>query len=372
MLGRLTTAAVLLGLSLTWSGHAMGAATPEQLARTVVPRMERVAACSWDRPGHNPFMGDVVASIDRYVDIPTLVRIRLKERMRQHRYDDLVSIRRDSIEGKRSYEPQIRDMHFGWDRVCSQVSRAGWGDAMRERGLVYCDSGHCILVPTVCRNVSRITPRPDAVSDAREAAGATDPARQGAEPSDMAPVVVATPITSSFAEAVADANVPLWPGTEAPPTGDGGTLFPPFAGGLPDDPGGAGAMPGPAWPGGPSGGGGGAGGPGASDPGAGGDPVQDGGPIFGGGPGGGGGGGDSDEDGGGPPGGGGGGFPGGGGGGWTGGGNLPPGGGGGAVSPIPEPATWAHLVVGLIALAGVTMRRRQARGTASCITQKRS
>jgi len=28
---------------------------------------------------------------------------------------------------------------------------------MQERGLVYCDSGQCILVPTVCRNVSRIT-----------------------------------------------------------------------------------------------------------------------------------------------------------------------------------------------------------------------
>lgn len=27
---------------------------------------------------------------------------------------------------------------------------------MQERGLVYCDGGDCILVPTVCRNVSRI------------------------------------------------------------------------------------------------------------------------------------------------------------------------------------------------------------------------
>jgi hypothetical protein len=32
--------------------------------------------CSWDRPGVNPFMGDVVAAVDRYQDIPAAPRER--------------------------------------------------------------------------------------------------------------------------------------------------------------------------------------------------------------------------------------------------------------------------------------------------------
>lgn len=117
-------------------------------------------SCSWDRPGVNPFMGDVVAAVDRYQDIPAEVRERLKTRMTARRYDEMVSIRRDSIMGKQRYDNQIRDMHFGSGSVCGTVSRARWSDDSQERGLVYCESGYCILVPTVCRNVSRITRRP--------------------------------------------------------------------------------------------------------------------------------------------------------------------------------------------------------------------
>ncbi len=117
-------------------------------------------ACSWDRPGHDPFMGDVVAAVDRYQDIPVNVRQRLKSRMARRDYDDVVSIRRDSIAGRAKkirYGSTIRDMHFGNSRLCHSVSRAAWTQETQERGLVYCESGQCILVPTVCRNVSRIS-----------------------------------------------------------------------------------------------------------------------------------------------------------------------------------------------------------------------
>lgn len=114
--------------------------------------------CAWDRPGHDPFMGDVVAAVDRYQDIPVEVRKRLKARMLRRDYDDVVSIRRDSITGRAQarYGSAIRDMHFGRSKVCAAVSRAAWTAQMQERGLVYCDGDQCILVPTVCRNVSRI------------------------------------------------------------------------------------------------------------------------------------------------------------------------------------------------------------------------
>ncbi|MBS0447118.1 MAG: MHFG family PEP-CTERM protein [Proteobacteria bacterium] len=115
-------------------------------------------------------MGDVPSAIDRYTDIPADVRARLKERMKRLDYDDLVSIRRDGIEGGRGYDPEIRDMYFGSGRVCHSVTRSRWTTDQQERGLVYCESGQCILVPTVCRNVSRITPvaaaAPPAAADA--------------------------------------------------------------------------------------------------------------------------------------------------------------------------------------------------------------
>ena len=113
-------------------------------------------ACSWDRPGHNPFMGDVVAAVDRYPDIPAATRAKLKARMAARQYDEIATIRRDSIDGRARYAPEIRDMHFGQGQVCGTVTRARWTPQMQERGLVYCEDGQCILVPTVCRNVSRI------------------------------------------------------------------------------------------------------------------------------------------------------------------------------------------------------------------------
>jgi hypothetical protein len=125
---------------------------------TPLPATATVDACAWDRPGNDPFMGDVVAAVDRYQDIPVDVRERIKARMVKRDYDDVVSIRRDTITGRARvrYGSTIRDMHFGSAKLCRSVSRAAWSAQMQERGLVYCDSGQCILVPTVCRNVSRI------------------------------------------------------------------------------------------------------------------------------------------------------------------------------------------------------------------------
>jgi len=114
-------------------------------------------ACSWDRPGVNPFMGDVVAAVDRYTDLPEATRTRLKARMTTRDYDEVVSIGRDAIVGKARYGSEIRQMHFGASSVCNTVTRAKWTQTMQERGLVYCEGAQCIVVPTVCRNVSRIT-----------------------------------------------------------------------------------------------------------------------------------------------------------------------------------------------------------------------
>ena len=124
--------------------------------------------CSWDNPGHNPYTGGAAAAIDRYTDIPAAVRSTLKRRLAEGQSDDKVSITRDHIAGKYQYDPAIRDMHFGRASVCATVTRDKWAETRNEPGAVYCVGEHCILVPRICGNVSRIT--------------RTDPAKVAAAP----------------------------------------------------------------------------------------------------------------------------------------------------------------------------------------------
>lgn len=133
-----------------------------------------VPHCSWDRPGANPFMGDVVAAVDRYRDIPDSVRATLKQRIAARQYDEVATIRRDEVVGAYRYA-DLRDMHFGGGTICRSVTRTRWKDGIEERGLVYCEAGHCIIVPTVCRNVSRITRVPMRSGQSETAVGPPAP-----------------------------------------------------------------------------------------------------------------------------------------------------------------------------------------------------
>jgi hypothetical protein len=153
---RLALIALCCGLRGLTSAAQAAAPSVDPMPQTVV-----FDHCSWDRPGVNPFMGELPAAVDGYRDIPPEVRARLKARMEKRDYDDLVSIRRDSIDGRGGFDygNTISDMHFGTHQLCRSVTRSSWSPQMQERGLVYCESGQCILVPTVCRNVSRITRR---------------------------------------------------------------------------------------------------------------------------------------------------------------------------------------------------------------------
>ena len=122
--------------------------------------------CSWDSPGHNPFTGDVAAAVYRYKEIPRSIADRLSARMVKLQYDDVAEITRDRIKGQAEYT-DLRRMHFGKKSVCAgAVSRSKWGSRV-ERGLVYCEETHCIVVPTVCNNVALVTKVPAAVPQER-------------------------------------------------------------------------------------------------------------------------------------------------------------------------------------------------------------
>ena len=184
--------------------------------------------CSWDRPGVNPFMGDVVAAVDHYQDIPAATREKLKARMKARSYDDIAVIERDAIKGRAEYAPEISDMHFGPGAVCRTVTRTQWTAKMQERGLVYCEDGQCILVPTVCRNVSRIRrlARPAAIAPS-QAGNVASSTREGEDNSPLefeapaaGPMAAASP--DSFAQ---QSGVPTLAGGGAPGQGSGGGLI---------------------------------------------------------------------------------------------------------------------------------------------------
>jgi hypothetical protein len=138
--------------------------------------------CSWDHPGSNPYTGSPAAAIDRYTDIPESVRGTLKRRLEDHLPDDAVSITRDHISGKNQYDATIRDMHFGAASVCGTVTRTQWSERHAEPAAVYCVGEHCILVPKVCGNVSRISKvAPAAPAQAARQAHASDKPPQFAD-----------------------------------------------------------------------------------------------------------------------------------------------------------------------------------------------
>jgi hypothetical protein len=115
--------------------------------------------CSWNSPGHNAFMGDRPSAISSYA-IPADIRAKLKTKMLGLQYDDVVEITKHSIEGKHAYI-NMRNMHFGTGQVCKNVDISGWKPTDKEVGLVYCVEDSCIIVPTVCGNVSQIDRLPE-------------------------------------------------------------------------------------------------------------------------------------------------------------------------------------------------------------------
>jgi hypothetical protein len=112
--------------------------------------------CSWNHPGRNPYRGTVSAAVSRYVDIPAPVRKQLIAKIESGKADDTAAIMRDSIAGKYDYSPQITDMHFGERTVCGSVTRDQWVDTAREQAKVYCVDNHCLSVPRICGNISRV------------------------------------------------------------------------------------------------------------------------------------------------------------------------------------------------------------------------
>jgi len=129
-------------------------------ASTFAAAPQVVPTCSWDQPGQNRFTGNVIAAVDNYKDIPVETREKLKKRLANPKnYDDNVVIKRNGIVGSKQYDSELSQMHFGANKVCQSVTRDKWKEDQEERGLVFCEDGYCVVLPTVCGNLSRVNRR---------------------------------------------------------------------------------------------------------------------------------------------------------------------------------------------------------------------
>lgn len=113
-------------------------------------------ACSWNKPGNNPYRGNATEAVSRYIDIPAETRARLIAKIDAGAADDDVVITRDEILGREEYANGITDMHFGRQTICERVTRELWPATAREPAKVYCADGHCLIVPRICKNISRV------------------------------------------------------------------------------------------------------------------------------------------------------------------------------------------------------------------------
>lgn len=115
------------------------------------------AVCSWNNPGVNRYQHEPVKALVNYAFNP-IQKQELAVKMERRQYDEFVEIKRNSISGENIYV-NLRGMHFGDNKVCARVDTSKWPEEYTERGLVYCPSlgDTCVLVPTVCNNVSLVT-----------------------------------------------------------------------------------------------------------------------------------------------------------------------------------------------------------------------
>lgn len=116
--------------------------------------------CDWSFPRENPFRGDKLRAVDRYLDIPPAGREEIKAKIKARAPDDIAEIERDTIVGRHGVYVNLRGMYFGAATLCATVTRPSWPTGMIARAPVYTaiidDKRYSVIIPDVCGNVSRV------------------------------------------------------------------------------------------------------------------------------------------------------------------------------------------------------------------------
>ncbi len=111
-------------------------------------------SCDLDTTSLPVYTGNVADSVFRFADIPHEAKLRLRERIDKHRFDEVVEIRRDAIDGDSSYVPELTGLQYGKTH-CNTVSRKTWSLDTKEAALSYCEGERCVLVTVNGRHLLR-------------------------------------------------------------------------------------------------------------------------------------------------------------------------------------------------------------------------
>lgn len=194
------------------------------------------APVRWSNPGADRYTGTMAAAMPRYAailgsDYPAISAAVLAPPSAR-RWTDLATIKRDSIEGRQSYPPQLASMMFGKDRMAATINRSMWPDSMALGARVYCAAGPLgLLIVSECGNpaVVQCPPRParSTPPPAAEPPGQADAGGPGLR-ADLPPLpLFAQPAPQEVRYAQPEAPAPLVLDAQAapPPISAGGPAF---------------------------------------------------------------------------------------------------------------------------------------------------
>jgi len=126
-------------------------------AAALIAGLQVDPVCVWNDRGTHRVTVPVSTLVDHYIDIPKATRDKLKQRIDRFQYDEMATIGKQGVGSDLWRYSGMTYMHFGTGkRVCGQVKTDHWVDGDIERGMVFCQDGHCLIVPTVCSNLARV------------------------------------------------------------------------------------------------------------------------------------------------------------------------------------------------------------------------
>lgn len=124
--------------------------------------------CEWSLPtGTAAYMQELSVAVNSYVEIPADARALLVAAINKRQWIAQVEIRRSGIKsltfGDQAEYSDLREMHFGDGSVCRSLTMGTWPESHAENALIYeavspsTGKPYTVAIPSICRNVSRIT-----------------------------------------------------------------------------------------------------------------------------------------------------------------------------------------------------------------------